>query len=81
MTVPVLVFVNEQPVRVPAEARMADAVRAMDEALATKLAEGAAQLTDGRGIALEPTAAVFPGAIVRVVVRARPRSTESNAHP
>ena len=80
MTGSVLVFVNEQPVRVPPEAKMADAVRAIDEGLATKLAEGAAQLTDGRGIALEPTATVFPGAIVRVVVSARARSPESNAH-
>lgn len=80
MSESVLLFVNEQPVRVSAASSMAEAVAAFDPSLAAKLQSGAAHLTDGRGIALEPSASVFPGAIVRVIVSARTKPTGSNAH-
>ena len=83
MTEPVLVFVNERAVRVPPGATAADAVAAMDPALADRLRDGAAYVTDGRGIRLPPGEAVNAGAIVRVVVSARggePRD-EADAHP
>jgi hypothetical protein len=55
----------------------------MDPALADRLRDGAAYVTDGRGIRLPPGEAVNAGAIVRVVVSARggePRD-EADAHP
>jgi hypothetical protein len=67
----VRVYVNERPVTVPAGADARAAVRALDAALADRLDAGTAYLTDGRGIALDPAAALGPGAIVRVVVTAR----------
>ncbi|HEU4698990.1 MAG TPA: hypothetical protein VFS40_07415 [Gemmatimonadales bacterium] len=69
------VFVNDRAVTVPAGAAARAAVRASDPALAERfeagLAEGRAQLTDGRGIALDPAAPLAAGAIVRVVISAR----------
>lgn len=69
------VFVNERAVTVPAGTDARAAVRALDPALAERLeaglASGAAHVTDGRGIALDPAAPLAPGAIVRVVVSAR----------
>jgi ABC-type uncharacterized transport system permease subunit len=79
MTVSFTVFVNEHPVQVPGGASMAEAVAALDAALAAQLDHGA-QLTDGRGIALDPAAAAFPGAIVRVIVSARRPAEATDAH-
>jgi hypothetical protein len=59
---------------------MADAVRAMDPALADTLAAGQAHLTDGRGIRLDPSEPATAGAIVRVVRSARqPREPDADA--
>ena len=80
MTAPILVFVNDHPVRVTDEATMAEAVIASDPALAAKLREGTAYLTDGRGIRLDDSAPVFAGAIVRVVIKARVPRDEADAH-
>jgi hypothetical protein len=76
---PVLVFVNERPVRLPAGASMAAAVAAFDPALAARLAAGEAQLTDGRGIVLAPDTPLFAGAILRCAVRARRGAEEADA--
>jgi hypothetical protein len=38
-------------------------------------------VTDGRGIALDPGGPVYPGAILRVVVSARRRDEDPDAHP
>jgi hypothetical protein len=43
--------------------------------------DGTARVTDGRGIALDPDAAVYAGAILRVVVSARRRGEEPDAQP
>ena len=82
MSEPVLLFVNERPVRVAAGARALEAVTAFDPDLAARLSAGEAYLTDGRGIRLEPETPVFPGAILRVVVSARSaaQGKEADAH-
>ena len=68
-------FVNERPVDLPDGATVGDAVRAVDAALADRLAEGAAFATDGRGIEMAADRVLRPGAIVRVVVSARRSAT------
>jgi hypothetical protein len=65
------VFVNAKPVDLPAGADVAQAVRAFDAALEPRIATGAAYVTDGRGIEIEPATQLSAGAILRVVVRAR----------
>lgn len=80
MTAPILLFVNDRPVRVPPEGTLGDAVAASDGALAAKLREGAAYLTDGRGIRVDAGSPVFAGAIVRVVQSARSPRNEADAH-
>lgn len=74
-----LVFVNERPVHLPRGAAAADAVRALDPALADRLVAGAARLTDGRGLDLPPDAPVGPGDIIRVVVSARRPAPHADA--
>lgn len=64
-------FVNEQPVEVPRGASAREAVAALDAALASRLDQAGAYLTDGRGIRLEPADPLAPGAILRVVISAR----------
>jgi hypothetical protein len=65
------VFVNSNPVDLPAGADVAQAVRAFDATLEPRIATGAAYVTDGRGIEIEPATQLSAGAILRVVVRAR----------
>ncbi len=65
------VFVNERPLDVSPGATVRDAVRELDDGLATQLDHGA-YATDGRGIRLEPDASLAAGAIIRVVRSARP---------
>ena len=71
MSDPIRVYVNEQPVDVAPGAPAEAAVRALDPALADAVADGAAQLTDGRGIAVPPAAPLAAGAILRARHRAR----------
>lgn len=73
------VFVNAGALDLPAGAIVADAVRAADPSLLDKLAGGAAYVTDGRGIEIDPSAPLVSGAILRVVVRARARSADADA--
>ena len=80
MTHPILAFINDRPVRVTPGATAADAVAAFDSALAARLRDGAAYLTDGRGIRLDPATPVVAGAIFRVVVSARASRDEADAH-
>ena len=42
-------------------------------------AGGAAYVTDGRGIEIDPSTPLMSGAILRVVVRARARSADADA--
>jgi hypothetical protein len=65
------VFVNASPLDLPAGADVAQAVRAFDATLEPRIAAGAAYVTDGRGIEIDPAARLTGGAILRVVVRAR----------
>ena len=75
------VFVNDRAVQIKAECVLADAIAAADAELARAVEEGTARVTDGRGIALDPGAVVYPGAILRVVVSARRRGDEADDHP
>lgn len=75
------VFVNDRAVRLAPTCVLADAIAAIDAELARAVREGSARVTDGRGIALDPGTAVYPGAILRVVVSARRRGEETDAHP
>ena len=74
------VFVNEKAVRVAAASSVAQAIKAYDAAMAGALEAGGAQVTDGRGIALDPRAPVYSGAILRVFLSARRGRDESDAH-
>ena len=75
------VFVNDRAVRMASDCVLADAIAASDPDLARAVRDGSARVTDGRGIALDPGAGVYPGAILRVVVSARRRGEETDAHP
>jgi len=71
VTASIRVYVNERPVDLAPGAPAVAAVRALDPALADAVAVGAAQLTDGRGIAVAPDAPLAPGSILRAARRAR----------
>jgi hypothetical protein len=73
------VFVNATLVDLPAGASVGEAVRALDPSLLDKIAGGAAYVTDGRGIEIDPAAPLASGAILRVVVRASARSADADA--
>jgi hypothetical protein len=76
---PIRVFVNAGRVDLPAGANVVDAVRAADPSLVDKISSGAAYVTDGRGIEIDPSTLLESGAILRVVVRARARSADADA--
>jgi len=78
VTAPIRVYVNDRPLDVPRGATATDAVRQLDAALAERLGAGTASLTDARGVVLAANAVLAPGAIVRVVTRAR-RDAEDDA--
>lgn len=69
MTIPV--FVNDRLVEVAPGATAQAAVLAADPGLAESLGDGRAHVTDGRGIRIDPAAAIGAGAIIRVVKSAR----------
>ena len=73
------VFVNAAPVDVASGTDVRGAIRAHDSALEARAIEGAALVTDGRGIELPLDAALSAGAIVRVVVRARRGAPDADA--
>ena len=76
------VYVNERPVDVAPGASAAAAVRVADPELGAAVTAGAAYLTDGRGVRIEPDAPVAAGTILRVVRSARPGPTPGgDAHP
>ena len=79
MSEPLRVFVADRVVLVPPGATAAAAVAGCDPALAERLEDGSAYLTDGRGIRLAATAPLFSGAIVRVVLSARAARDEADA--
>jgi hypothetical protein len=65
------VFVNEGVVDLPAGAAAGEAVRTFDATLGERMAAGAAYVTDGRGIEVDPAEPLLSGAILRVVIRTR----------
>jgi hypothetical protein len=71
MSTTIRVFVNGDVVDLPAGASAGEAVRTFDAALGDRIAGGAAYVTDGRGIEIDPAAPLASGAILRVVVSAR----------
>lgn len=77
MTGSIRVFVNAGTVDLPAGANVGQAVRAFDPGLEASLAQGAAYVTDGRGIEIDPASPVTSGSILRVVLRARRGAGES----
>jgi hypothetical protein len=81
MTEPVRIFIDDQGVSVAPGTTMLAAVAGHDPARAERIQSGVAYLTDGRGIRLDAGAAVYQGAIVRIVISARASREESDAHP
>ncbi|MSR01286.1 MAG: hypothetical protein EXR94_00900 [Gemmatimonadetes bacterium] len=65
------VFVNDRRVAVAPGTTAAGAAISADASHAETLGDGRAYLTDGRGIRMDPSALVGPGAIIRVVTSAR----------
>jgi len=65
------IFVNASVLDLPADADVAQAVRAYDPSLEAGLAAGFAYVTDGRGIEMALDSRLTSGAILRVGVRAR----------
>ncbi|MBC7895424.1 MAG: hypothetical protein H7066_08420 [Cytophagaceae bacterium] len=63
----VRVYVNGRGVDAPSTGNALDAVRLLDEALASALLSGARALTDSRGLPVPNDSPVHGGAIFRVV--------------
>ena len=78
MTETIRVFVNTTALNLPAGADVGQAVHALDPELAASVERGAAYVTDGRGIEVDPAASLASGSILRVVVRAR-RGADADA--
>lgn len=74
------VFVNAVPVEIPKGADVRAAVQAHDPDLLPRLADGAAYVTDARGIDLALHAPLSEGSILRVVVTARRTAEGRDAH-
>jgi hypothetical protein len=65
------VFVNERPLTVRLGSTAGEAATALDPALAARIVDGSATLTDARGLPVAPATRLSAGAILRVAVRAR----------
>jgi hypothetical protein len=78
MTETIRVFVNTTALDLPAGADVGQAVRALDPELAASLERGAAFVTDGRGLEVDPAGMLVSGSILRVVMRAR-RGADADA--
>jgi hypothetical protein len=63
----VRVYVNGRGIDAPAGGSALDAVRLADPELAERIAAGARGLTDSRGLPVPAQAALYEGAIFRVV--------------
>ena len=75
MSETIRVFVNATALDLPAGAGVGQALRTFDPSLERAVASGAAYVTDGRGIEIDPSATLASGAILRVAVRARRAGT------
>lgn len=65
------VFVNASALDLPAGADVSQALRTFDRELESSVSSGAAYVTDGRGIEVDPATRLSSGAILRVVIRAQ----------
>lgn len=73
----VRVYFNGRGVDAPADGSTLDALRIWDEIVAGEVASGTRALADSRGLPADPAAAVYGGAIFRVVSgRAREAASE-----
>jgi len=77
---PIRVFVNASPVEVAPGTDVRGALAAHDPELARRAAEGAALVTDARGIELPLDTPLAAGSIVRAVARARRGEPDADAH-
>ena len=77
---PIRVFVNASPVEVATGTDVRGALLAYDPELARRADEGAALVTDARGIELPLETPLAAGSIVRAVVRARRGEPDADAH-
>ena len=75
MTDRLIVFVNAARVDVPASATALDAVRVWSAEAAAEVEQGTRSISDSRGLALDPDAQLYSGAIMRVVA-ARDRAID-----
>ena len=77
MSATVRVYVNGRGVDAPADGSPVDAVRVADPSLADAIVAGERLVTDSRGLPVEGGAALYDGAIFRVVSnRQRPGAGE-----
>ena len=65
------IFINDRPIDAEDGATALNAVESAESGLAARIREGAAYVTDGRGIRLDPDAVLSAGSILRVIVSAR----------
>ncbi|MBK8248629.1 MAG: hypothetical protein IPK85_14645 [Gemmatimonadetes bacterium] len=63
----VRVYFNGRGVDAPGGATVLDALAVFDSTMATEVREGQRALVDSRGLAADPSAAAYAGAIFRVV--------------
>jgi hypothetical protein len=73
------IFINEEPLTVPAGASVRDAVEQHDDGLLGALDDGSVFVTDGRGIDLAPESVLHGGSILRVVVSRRRSARDHHA--
>ena len=73
------IFVNATPIEVDPGTDVRSAVRAYDTAMEAKVEEGAAYVTDARGIEMAADTPLAAGSILRVVVSARREAGEADA--
>lgn len=70
MTASVRIYINANPIEVPASATALEAVETWDTAAADAIRSGERMITDSRGLPADPQSPVHNGAIFRIV-RAR----------
>lgn len=79
MTVPI--FINDRCLTVSPDLSIRAVLLAADPAWIDALDLGKANLTDGRGIALDPEQPARAGAIIRIALSARRADESPDAHP
>jgi hypothetical protein len=73
------IFINDRPIDADEGATVLSAVASADPELADQVREGAAYVTDARGIRMESDASLSAGSILRVVVSARRQEPDADA--